>query len=137
MIPTKIKITANHCDDTAKLKYIPQYEENDYFKLFSSIKPIIHDHQYYGNSIKFAFRTMETIDCGIYIDVPKSFKLSIILNDNLSKKGMFILNVDYTSSLKVIVSNFSHEIITISDGDYFAKGWLEPVFKADWIIEGV
>lgn len=137
-VQAKIKITANHCDNTDK--YIPKYEnDNSYFKLYASIKPVIHDHQYFGSCVKFGFRTIELIDCGVSVELPKGYKLCLSLSDELSKKGLFITNapvqVDNNKTIQFMLANFSHEITTIEDGDYVAKGWIEPIYKVEWIKE--
>ena len=88
--------------------------------------------------MKLGFRSIVNINCGFAVELPEGYKLCIAIRSKFAKKGLFILNspaqidTDYRGSIEVVIGNFSHEYITINDGERFAQCWIEPVCKFDW-----
>lgn len=140
LIPSMIKLTATHCDNPEK--YLPVYKTEGAAcaDLFACIPPNVVDGVNIGSKHQFGFRTLIKINCGFSVAIPDGFKLCISLRSGLASQGLFVTNSpgqvdsDYRGEIQVIVANFSHSIITISDGERFAQCWLEPVYKPDWRI---
>jgi dUTP pyrophosphatase len=71
------------------------------------------------------------ISTGLYFEIPKGYKLSILSRSSLSLKGRVVANSpglidsDYRGELKIILRNTSLERFYIKNGERIAQGVLE------------
>ncbi len=92
-----------------------------------------------GSLVKLGYRCLALVNTGIRMAIPEGFKLCVSIKDELAARGLVVVNspiqIDHENSISVIVANVTgRDIVTIHDGDKFAKCWLEPVYKMSFNI---